>query len=80
MAVRPVESGIRKLYHYETFHPKRLEDTLVSKHVHVSNPQHFNDPWDCYPCPDTTRATDPAYRASCIDLFRQSPSPGLTAA
>jgi hypothetical protein len=80
MAVRAVEAGIRKLYHYEAFHPKHLEDTLVSQHIHVSNPQHFNDPWDCYPCLDTKRVTDPAYRASCIEVFRRSPSLGLTAA
>jgi hypothetical protein len=80
MAVRAVESGIRRLYHYETFDPEYLKDTLVSRHVHVSNPQHFNDPWDCYPCLDTTRATDPVYRASCVDAFRQFPIPSLTAA
>jgi len=81
MAVRALESGIQKLYHYETFCPKHLEDTLVQQQVHVSNPQRFNNPWDCYPCFDTTRVADPAYRAKCIEeVFQRSALPSLPVA
>lgn len=69
------------MYHYEKFDPAYLEDTLVKQHVHLSNPQHFNDPWDCYPCFDTRRVIDPAYRANCIrEVFRPFPLPHLPAA
>ena len=80
MAARAAEEGIGKLYHYEKFCPPYLEDTLVNQRVHVSNPQTFNDPWDCYPCFDTTRASDPAYRARCIQYIRKFPLPNLTEA
>ena len=80
MTVRAVDEGIRKLYHFEKFCPAYLTDTLVNQRVHVSNPQTFNDPWDCFPCFDTTRVTDPAYRAKCIEYLRQFSFPNLTAA
>ena len=80
MALRAGESGIQKLYHYERFEPKYLEDTLVNRRIHFSNPKHFNDPWDCYPSFDTTRLTDPIYRASCIGYLRQFPFANLSAA
>lgn len=79
MAVRATESRTPKLYHYEQFCPKYLEDTFVNQRVHFSNPQNFNDPWDCNPWFDMTRVNDPAYRASCIEVLRQSPIPSLTA-
>ena len=79
MAIRAADLGIRKLYHYENFNPDYLADTLSNQHIHFSNPQHFNDPWDCYPCMDTARASDPTYRARCIEVFRQLPNPLLTA-
>jgi hypothetical protein len=80
MVVKAADAGIRKLYHYQTFCPAYLADTLVSQRVHVSNPQDLNDPWDCYPCFDTARVADPAYRASCITKLQQYPLPHLTAA
>jgi len=80
MAVTAAGEGIRTLYHYEKFCPAHLTDTLVNQRVHVSNPQNFNDPWDCYPCLDTTQANDPKYRARWIEYIQQQvPLPDLTA-
>src|ERR1700691_2425895 len=79
MVAKAVDTGIQKLYHYESFSPKYLKDTLVNQRVHFSNPENFNDPWDCYPCFDMTKVNDPAYRKSFIALHRQSLIPGLNA-
>jgi hypothetical protein len=79
LAIRAAGARIQMLYHYENFDAEHLEDTLVDQRVHVSNPKNFNDPWDCYPCFDTTRMTDPAFRARCIrEVFPRIP--GLPAA
>jgi len=70
-----MESGIRRLYHYEKFEAGNLEDTPVNQRVHFSNPKNFNDPWDCYPCFDTTRVADPGCRARCIrEALQLSPA------
>jgi hypothetical protein len=80
MALKAAESGIDRLYHYEGFSPEYLKDALVNKRVHFSNPKNFNDPWDCYPCFDTTAVNDPAYRARFMATLRPLPILGLTAA
>src|SRR5450755_2925812 len=77
--VRAIDAGIRKLYHYDRFCPKYLTDMLTMQRIHFSNPQNFNDPWDCYPCLDTTRTGEAEYRAQCIGVFRQHPLPNVTA-
>ncbi len=68
--VRAIDEGIKKLYHYDRFCPKHLADTLSRQRVHVSNPSNFNDPWDCYPCFDTTQSDNAEYRARCIEFMR----------
>jgi len=78
-AVRAIDAGIKKLNHDDRLCPKYLTDMLAMRRIHFSNPQNFNDPWDCYPCLDATRAGEPEYRAKCIEVFRQQPLPNLTA-
>jgi DUF2971 family protein len=46
---RASASVIKKLYHYEPFNESYLADTLTNNQVHLSDPSHFNDPWDCCP-------------------------------
>jgi hypothetical protein len=47
------EAGITYLYHYQDFdsgtHTERLVDILQNHRVYCSNPESFNDPWDCKP-------------------------------
>jgi hypothetical protein len=81
MAGAATEAAINKLYHYEAFCPSYLTDTLVNQRVHVSDPRNFNDPWDCCPYFDTTQASDPNYRARCIQYIQQQvPLPNITVA
>jgi len=45
--------GIPKLFHYQPFEEEkdrmRLQDVLVNRRVYCSDPEEFNDPWDCKP-------------------------------
>jgi len=79
MTVTAAQLGIQKLYHYEPFCPKYLEVLLLNQRIHLSNPKNFNDPWDCYPCIDTTRMNDRDYRARCIEYMHKFPRPTLPA-
>lgn len=63
-------SEIASLYHYEPFVPKYLEDTLVRDRVHFSNPQNFNDPWDCRPVYDAADLNEPGNRAKWIRFLQ----------
>jgi hypothetical protein len=56
------QDGIAKLYHYQGNRLDYLEDTLKNGRVHLSNPQSFNDPWDCRPCFDARCIADPVSR------------------
>ncbi len=76
--VKAIDKGIKKLYHYDEFCINYLADTLATQRIHLSNPSNFNDPWDCYPCFDTTQADNPDYRARCIEFIRQFPLPNLS--
>jgi hypothetical protein len=80
MTVTAAQSGIQKLYHYEPFCPKYLENMLADQRIHLSNPKNFNDPWDCYPCLDTTQMNSLDYRARCIEDMQKVPRPNLSPA
>jgi hypothetical protein len=44
------EQGIDSLYHYDSYgDPTRFERILVEETIYCSNPNDFNDPWDCKP-------------------------------
>src|SRR5664279_3237392 len=74
MTIQAAQAGHKKLYHYQnqTFNADYLKDALLGR-IYFSNPQHFNDPWDCNPWFDQTQLLDPNYRAKCIDFFSQFP-------
>jgi len=40
---------IAMLYHYQSFVPERLEGIINNNVIYLSNPDDFNDPWDCHP-------------------------------
>ena len=40
---------MRKLYHYQGKSVGFLKDVLTNNRVYFSNPNNFNDPWDCNP-------------------------------
>ncbi len=63
---RAVDEGIQKLYHYESFNPDYLKDTLINNRVHFSNPANFNDPWDCRPWFDPSEVFDPFLRSQWV--------------
>ena len=39
--------GLDRLYHYQPFDPDRLSKIILDKDLYFSNPEDFNDPWDC---------------------------------
>ena len=47
--ITAAQEGLRKLYHYQSARLDYLKDTLIHNRVHFSNPENFNDPWDCRP-------------------------------
>ena len=55
------QDGLRKLYHFQGKNLCFLKDILMNERVHFSNPQNFNDPWDCHPYFDLN-AEDPENR------------------
>jgi hypothetical protein len=62
LAMKVVDAGMAKvprLYHYQRYvpkrddpkrdDPKRLEQIVAGQVIYLSNPNDFNDPWDCRP-------------------------------
>jgi hypothetical protein len=72
------EDGITKLYHYQGSCFKHLRATLTENRIHCSNPQNFNDPWDCRPFFDAASVNDPTQRPKWIRLVKKWAA-GLTA-
>jgi hypothetical protein len=70
---RDVVSG--RLYHYQKFCSRWLEDTLRNKRIYCSDPAKLNDPWDCrvsFDCDSMLR--DPSEREKMLALYRRSAS------
>ena len=44
-----LDNGVDRLYHYQKFNAKHLQNTLVKGLVRFARPSDFNDPWDCKP-------------------------------
>jgi hypothetical protein len=63
------QEGIRTLYHYQGSSLDHLRDTLQNGRVRFSNPNNFNDPWDCRPYFDSESLADPAVRKQWGDFF-----------
>jgi hypothetical protein len=54
------EQRLPSLYHYQPFDPERLKPIIHERLLYLSNPNHFNDPWDCRPFFNLSRLSDPA--------------------
>ena len=48
-AQQAIFNNTKRLFHYQDFDKKRLEDTLLTNRIYCSNPINFNDPWDMKP-------------------------------
>jgi hypothetical protein len=48
-----------------------LEDTLRENRIHCSNPENFNDPWDCRPYFDSASVNDPSQRPRWIEFIKE---------
>jgi hypothetical protein len=71
---RDVVSG--RLYHYEKFCSKWLEDTLRNKQIHCADPAKLNDPWDCQVWFDSmTMLRDPLEREKMLAWQRKALPP-----
>ena len=71
--LNPLQAGIARLYHYETFREDWLATTLREQKIHCSNPASLNDPWDCRPWFDyRPMAEDPAELEAMLDIFRST--------
>jgi len=60
------ELKITRLYHYQRFSPDWLRQILFDKRVYFSNPNDFNDPWDCRPYFHIPEADDRQACERCI--------------
>lgn len=65
------DHGITKLYNFRPAQLDCLEDTLRENHIHCSNPENFNDPWDCKPYFDPSSVDDPVHREQWIEFFKE---------
>jgi hypothetical protein len=61
MKLKPAAvQGLASLYHYDRFEdPTRLERIVSENTIYCSNPNDFNDPWDCKPCFSKALLDDP---------------------
>jgi hypothetical protein len=60
---------VTKLYNFQPT-LDYLEVNLRENHIHCSNPDNFNDPWDCKPYFDPSSLDDPEQRQKWIDFFK----------
>jgi hypothetical protein len=44
-----LDNGIDRLFHYQSYKPAFLENTMVHGIVRFARASEFNDPWDCKP-------------------------------
>lgn len=67
-----MQTQYRSLYHYQPYSGERklhLEITLRDHTIYLSQPQSFNDPWDCKPCLDLDALDNPMIRDAHIEYF-----------
>lgn len=60
-------AGKKRLYHYQPLCLDNLEDLLLRNRVKFSNPENFNDPWDCKPTFSRSILDDPAVYQRYVD-------------
>jgi hypothetical protein len=44
-----LENGVKRLFHYQLYRLKYLENTIRRRIIRFSRASYFNDPWDCKP-------------------------------
>lgn len=64
------EHGVTRLYHFQGT-LDYLEGNLRENWIHCSNPDNFNDPWDCKPYFDASSIDDPEQRPKWIAFFKE---------
>ncbi len=64
------ERRIKSRYHYDPYtHPDRLERILAEGSIYCSNPNDFNDPWDCKPYYSKSILNDPNGYTRTVEWF-----------
>lgn len=63
------ELKIARLYHYQQFNTDWIRQILFDRKIHFSNPENFNDPWDCRPYFRIPSADDQQGCERCIRWF-----------
>jgi hypothetical protein len=64
------EHGVTTLYNFQGT-LDHLEGNLRENWIHCSNPDNFNDPWDCKPYFDPSSIDDPAQRPKWNAFFQE---------
>jgi hypothetical protein len=60
---------ISRLYHYTPFNDVRLARVFREGTLYCSNPQDFNDPWDCRPCFSKSVLNEPSGHERVAEWF-----------
>lgn len=60
---------IDRLYHYQRFNREWLTRILCEGQIYLSNPNNFNDPWDCRPCFNEAGLDDPEFYERQVQWF-----------
>ncbi len=63
------DSEFASFFHYEPFKAEYLTDILKNQRIHCSDPNNFNDPWDCKPWFDISDLSDPDKHRNAADWF-----------
>lgn len=61
------QNALTFLYHWQRFNPEHVKDIIKTNTVRFSDPNKFNDPWDCKSFYDTTDCYDPVKRIKILD-------------
>jgi hypothetical protein len=63
---------IPELYHYQKFDIDWLGQLLNRRAIRFSDPDAFNDPWDCKPWFDSQSVENVDFRTSHIEFFKRA--------
>lgn len=66
-----LDNKVDTLYHYQSFNKEYLELLLRNRTIYCSNPNSFNDPWDCKPWYNTSLLDDEAEFQQHLDFIRE---------
>ncbi|OZY86048.1 hypothetical protein CBP51_03180 [Cellvibrio mixtus] len=66
-----LEDKIETLYHYQPFDKNHLGLLLSNRTIYCSNPNSFNDPWDCKPWYNTSILDDEVEFQLHVDFIRE---------